>query len=240
MIAELSLLVSLQETDIEIKRCNAEAASLPTRKSSIERKFEASAKEFLSLKSEFETAAAEKNRLETDIASETAKHEKFKADLMKATNEREYTTAVREVDSTKKVISTLETELLKIMEKVEKLEVQVNERSPEIEIKRKEVDDHLSALAAAVDADQKNLATLGAERDRLAALLTPATRSTYERVARMKSGLVLSEAKNYACSACRMTMRPQAFSEIKRGDKIHECENCGRILYYKSEISVAG
>ncbi len=240
MIAELSLLVSLQETDIEIKRCNAEAASLPTRKTSIERKFEASAKEFLSLKSEFETAAAEKNRLETDIASETAKHEKFKADLMKATNEREYTTAVREVDSTKKVISTLETELLKTMEKVEKLEVQVNERSPEIEIKRKEVDAHLSALAAAVEADQQNLSILTTERECLVTQLSIETRSTYERVARLKSGLVLSEAKNYACSACRMTMRPQAFSEIKRGDKIHECENCGRILYYKSEISAAG
>ncbi len=240
MIAELSLLVSLQETDIEIKRCNSEAASLPTRKSSIERKFEASAKEFLSLKSEFESATAEKIRLETDIASETTKHEKFKADLMKATNEREYTTAVREVDSTKKVIGTLETELLKVMEKVEKLEAEVNEKSPEIEIKRTEVDNHLSALAAVVEADQNKIAILVAERERLVTQLSVETRSTYERVARLKSGLVLSEARNYACSACRMTMRPQAFSEIKRGDKIHECENCGRILYYKSEVSAAG
>lgn len=237
MIAELGLLISLQETDIELKRCHAEVAALPARREAIEQSFAASVKEFLELKAELDTAIAERRSLEADVADEQAKHEKFKVDLMKATNEKQYSTAVREIDATKKTISTLETEVLKLMEKIEKLEAQVNERSPAIEAKRAEVNSQILTLTEAVAADQQKLTTLVTERDQLIAQLTPGTRATYERVARLKFGVALAEARNYACTACRMTIRPQAFNDIRRGESIYECENCGRILYYKGEAS---
>ncbi len=239
MIAELGLLISLQETDIEIKRCTAEIAALPERKETIEQGFAASVKEFLVLKDELDTATAERRSLEASVVEEQAKHEKFKTDLMKATNEKQYATAVREIDATKKTISTFETEILKLMEKIEKLEVQVNERSPAIEAKRSEVNHQIAALTSSAAADQQNFASLTVERDKLIAQLTPGTRATYERVARLKSGVALAEARNYACTACRMTIRPQAFNNIRRGESIYECENCGRILFYKAEANAS-
>ena len=66
------------------------------------------------------------------------------------------------------------------------------------------------------------LETLGAE-----------TRATYERMSKIKSGLALSEAVNYKCLACRMTIRPQVFNDIRRGESLITCENCGRILFFR-------
>lgn len=235
MIAELGLLISLQETDTEIKRCKSEVELLPSRREAIEQAFASSVQEFLIVKGELDDATAERRRLEADVAAEQSKHEKFKADLMKATNEKQYTVAVREVDATKKTISTLETEILKLMEKIEKLEAQVNERSPEIEAKRAEVDKQISEMTIAVKADEEKLTRLIAERAAMIAQLTPGTRSTYERVARLKSGLALAEARDYSCTACRISIRPQAFNNIRRGEQIYECENCGRILYFKAD-----
>jgi hypothetical protein len=237
LIAELGLLISLQETDTEIKRCQSEVATLPARRTAIEDNFAASVQEFLVLKGELDEATAQRRQLEAEVAAEQAKHEKFKTDLMKATNEKQYTVAVREVDATKKTIGTMETEILKLMEKSEKLEAQVNERSPEIEAKRAEVNQQLAALTAAVQADEEKLTTLLAERAQMIGQLTPGTRATYERVARLKSGLALAEARDYSCTACRISIRPQAFNDIRRGDQIYECENCGRILYFKIEAS---
>lgn len=234
MIAEIGLLISLQETDTEIKRCKSEVDSLPSRRDAIEQNFAASVQEFLLVKNELDEATAERRRLEEDVAAEQAKHEKFKSDLMKATNEKQYTTAVREVDATKKTISTLETEILKLMEKIEKLETQVNARSPEIEAKRAEVDKQIAEMTASVKADGEKLTTLIAERATMIGQLSPGTRSTYERVARLKSGLALAEARDYSCTACRISIRPQAFNNIRRGEQIYECENCGRILFFKA------
>lgn len=237
MIAALSQLVALQETDIEIKRCNEEVAALPKRRADIEQQFEASNREFLDLKQQFDDASAERRRLEEDLAAEQTKHDKFKADLMKARNEKEYTTAVREIDVTKKAIGTFETEVLKLMEKIEKLEAQVKERSPEIETKRAEVDRQINELTASAEACRQRLETLTAERARLLGELAPQTRATYERVARLKSGLALAEARDYSCTACRMRIRPQVFNDLRKGDTIITCESCGRILYFKPQVA---
>ncbi len=237
MIAELGLLISLQETDTEIKRCHGEIASLPARRAAIEENFAASAQEFLTLKAEFDEASAERRHLEEDVAAEQTRHEKFKDDLSKTTNKKQYETAVREVDATKKTISTLETEILKLMEKIEKLEAQINERSPAIETKRAEVNKQIRAMTASVKADKEKLATLTAERVTMIEQLSPGTRATYERVARLKSGLALAEARDYSCTACRIAIRPQAFNDIRRGDQIFECENCGRILFFKVDAA---
>jgi uncharacterized protein len=123
--SELNHLVSLQDIDVEIKRLAEEVESLPARRGALERQFAESMKEHLAAKQELEDAQAEKRRLEDELENEQQKHQKFKNDLMKATNEREYTTAVREIDVARKAVSALETEVLKLMERVEKLEAQV-------------------------------------------------------------------------------------------------------------------
>jgi uncharacterized protein len=233
--SELNHLISLQDIDVEIKRLAEEVESLPARRGELERKFAESMKEHLAAKQELEDAQAERRRLEDELENEQQKHQKFKNDLMKATNEREYTTAVREIDVARKAVSALETEVLKLMERGEKLEAQVAAASPEMESRRVEIDSQLKEWSAAADANQRRLETLRAERAAKMQALGPVARATYERLSKMRSGFALAEARDYSCMACRMKIRPQIFSDIRRGDEIITCESCGRILYFKSE-----
>jgi hypothetical protein len=235
--SELSQLISLQEVDVEIKRLKEEVESLPLRREELERQFAESVKEHLALKQELDGAQAEKRRLEAELEVEQQKHQKFKNDLMKATNEREYTTAVREIDVARKTVSALETDILKLMERIEKLEAQVNERAPEMDSRRVEVDRQLTEWATAASANQQRLEMLIAERGAKLQALGPAARATYERLSRMRSGFALAEARDYSCLACRMTIRPQVFNDIRKGETIITCESCGRILYFRVEVA---
>jgi predicted nucleic acid-binding Zn-ribbon protein len=233
--SELSHLISLQDIDVDIKRLTEEIESLPARSDELERRFAESFKEYLTIKGELEDAQAARKRLESELDQEQQKHQKFKNDLMKATNEREYTTAVREIDVARKAISALETEVLKLMERVEKLEAQVAQRAPEMESRRVEIDSQLKEWGASAADSQRRLDLLRAERATKMNALGPEARSTYERLSRMRSGFALAEARDYKCMACRMTIRPQVFSDIRRGNSIITCESCGRILYFKLE-----
>jgi len=235
--SELSHLITLQDADVEIKRLREAVESLPARREELERQFAESVKEYLALKQELEDAQVSKRRLEAELDQEQEKHQKFKNDLMKATNEREYTTAVREIDVARKAISALETEVLKLMERIEKLDAQVTERSPEMEARRVEVDRQLKEWLAAADESQKRLESLRAERSAKMQSLSPNARATYERLSRMRSGFALAEARDYSCMACRMKIRPQVFADIRKGDSIITCESCGRILYFKVEAA---
>ena len=238
MNPELSQLLSLQEADLEIKRITEEIATLPARQQMIEGQFAESVKEHLDLKAEYEAALASRLRLETDIATEQQKHEKFKADLMKARNEKEYATAVREIDAAKKAVSTFETELLKVMEKAETLEQDVQSRSPEMESRRIEVDAQLAEIASAAAVSQGKLNKLLADRAGLYGTLGNTAKAIYDRVSRLRGGVVLAEAIDYSCQACRMKIRPQVFNDIRRGDSIIPCESCGRVLFFRAKVTV--
>lgn len=235
MNSELSQLISLQDIDVEIKRLREEIESLPSRRDELERQFAESVKEYLAIKQELDSSQTERRRLEGDLELEQQKHQKFKNDLMKATNEREYTTAVREIDVARKTISSLETEILKLMERIEKLDAQVVERTPEMETRRIEVDRQVKEWLLAADSNQQRLDALVAERAAKMQSLGPEARATYERLSRMRNGFALAEARDYSCMACRMKIRPQVFSDIRKGDSIITCESCGRILYFKIE-----
>lgn len=230
---ELSQLISLQDVDVEIKRINAEIDSLPAKRDELESQFAAENKEFLDVKQRLDDALSQKRRLESEIEAEQQLLEKFKADQMKATNEREYSTSVREIDNAKKTISALETEVLKLMEQVEKLDAQVKERTPEIEARRVEMENKLVENEALAKSDANKLEKLLAERTPLLETLSSETRATYDRMSKIKSGLALSEAVDYKCLACRMTIRPQVFNDIRRGEMLITCENCGRILFFR-------
>ena len=232
MSPELSQLLSLQEADQEIKRISEQIASFPTRQQTIEKEFEESASELLNLKREFEIAVSERTRIETELSSEQEKLEKFKTDLMRATNEREYTTAVREIDVAKRAISSFETELLKLMEKTEKLEVEVKERTPELEMRRAEFDKQVDEIVVALEKGKQRLSALVTDREQLYSTLSGSARLLYDRASRLRDGVVVAEARDYACQACRMKIRPQVFNDIRRGDAIFTCESCARVLYF--------
>jgi len=50
--------------------------------------------------------------------------------------------------------------------------------------------------------------------------------------------VAVAEARNRSCTACFMSLRPQVMAEIRRGEDIITCDNCGRILYYVPSESV--
>jgi len=55
----------------------------------------------------------------------------------------------------------------------------------------------------------------------------------YARIkARIRDGVAVAEARNRSCTACFMALRPQVMSEIRRGEEVLTCDNCGRILYW--------
>jgi len=60
----------------------------------------------------------------------------------------------------------------------------------------------------------------------------------YQRISkRIRDGVAVAEARNGACTACFMALRPQMMAEVRRGMEIITCDNCNRILYYAASDS---
>ncbi|MEW6208667.1 MAG: C4-type zinc ribbon domain-containing protein [Acidobacteriota bacterium] len=210
-------------------------ARIPVEREQIENEFNQFAAEFLALKNRYEQTLKDHKQLEADLADTQQKHEKFQQDKMRVNNEKEYTAVLREIDSSKKLIGSLETEILKRMEELEHLESELKVQSPAIETKRGEVDASLASL----DREREEALRLSVElenrRRALCEKLPKSLFSVYDRMTRSKRGQALSEIIGGVCTACRMKVRPKVFSDVRRGDQMITCESCGRILFYRNE-----
>ena len=240
MSPDLEKLITLQDIDVRIFDLTDRLNAIPAQREKLEAQFRQQAAEYLSLEDGIAVAKSERRRIEVDLAEYEQTHEKFKADLMRVRNQKEYQTIIREIDATQKSISALETEALQYMEKTEALEKEIAERAPEFAKHRAEVDATLASIAEESERIEQQIADLRAERATIAEHVAPRMLAIYNRVAQTRKGRAMSEARgemggNGKCSACNMSLRPQIFSDIRRGNDIITCDNCARILFYRPE-----
>jgi predicted nucleic acid-binding Zn-ribbon protein len=125
------------------------------------------------------------------------------------------------------------------METLEKAEAALDERADEIASLNSDREARLKAFDELTQQQSRQLVASRAEREQVFANLPKAVSTMYSRIsARIRDGVAVAEARNRSCTACFMSLRPQVMAEIRRGEEIITCDNCGRILYYAPSESV--
>ena len=158
---------------------------------------------------------------------------------MSSKRQDEYTAAIREADAARKQISTLETQILEQMELLDQAQASLKERADEITSLNSDREARLKAFDDETGTIGERLATARKEREELFANLPKQISNLYSRIkARIRDGVAVAEARNRSCTACFMSLRPQVMAEIRRGEDIMTCDNCGRILFYVPAESV--
>ena len=233
MKAELAQLIALQNADTNIKRLQTEIESIPLRRAEIEKEFDQRAFEIRALEERRNLAFHERARLEKEIFDQKQRAERADRNLMAAKKPDEYTAAIREADAARKQISAFETQELEQMEVFDQAEKELKERAPEIERLGADMEERFKAFDEQARIQEQQLEGARAERERLMMELPKATSALYKRIAsRIRDGVALAEARNGACMACFMSLRPQIMADVRRGEEIITCDNCNRILYY--------
>ena len=233
MKAELSHLIALQNADTNIRRLQAEIESIPERRAEIEKEFDQRAFEIRALEQRRDNGRQERARLESEIFEQKQRAERADRNLMAAKKPEEYTAAIREADAARKQISAFETQVLEQMEIADQAEKDLAERAPEVEKLGADMKARFKAFDEQVQTQQQQVENAKAERERLMNELPKATSAMYKRIAsRIRDGVAMAEARNGACMACYMALRPQIMADVRRGEEVITCDNCNRILYY--------
>ena len=233
MKAELEKLIALQNLDTTIRKLEKDLESVPERRAEIEAEFDRRAFEIRALESRRDDAKHNRARLETEVVDQRSRAERAERNLMSSKKQDEYTAAIREADAARKQISALETQVLEQMEALEQAEAALKERADEIASLNSDREARLKLFDEETKSQSERLASSRIEREEVFANLPKAMSGMYSRIrARIRDGVAVAEARNRSCSACFMALRPQVMAEIRRGEEVITCDNCGRILYY--------
>ena len=243
MRAELEKLVDLQTTDTAIRRLKQLIETAGTRRAAIELEFERHAFSIREIQAKRDKLAAERADLEKQIEDSKTYKERADRNLKNSQNQKEYETAMREIDALQKQITAFETQVVEKLAASEELETELEGRADEINTLDAKRAEALAAFDKEVAVDQKALAAETKKREAVFTTLPTQLAAVYNRMAqRSRDGIAVAEVVNGSCSACFMSLRPQMQVEVKRGDQIITCESCTRILYMpvKAAQSEAG
>jgi predicted nucleic acid-binding Zn-ribbon protein len=230
--AELQKLIALQNLDTTIRKLEKDQQATPERRAEIEKEFDQRAFEIRALENRRDEAKHTRARLENEVMEQKGRVERAERNLMSSKKPDEYTAAIREADAARKLISGLETQILEQMEQLEQSEAALTERAGEIASMNSDREAKLKAFDEESGTIGERLAAARKEREEVFASLPKPISAQYSRIgARIRDGVAVAEARNRSCSACFMSLRPQMMAEIRRGDEIITCDNCGRILY---------
>lgn len=233
MKAELQQLIALQNLDTTIRKLEKDQEAIPQRRAEIEGEFDQRAFEIRALETRRDEAKHARARLENEVVEQRGRVERAERNLMSSKRQDEYTAAIREADAARKQISAFETQILEQMEILEQAEAALNERADEISTLNSDREARLKTFDDETGTIGERLTTARKEREEVFANLPKAMSGLYSRIrARIRDGVAVAEARNRSCSACFMSLRPQVMSEIRRGEEVLTCDNCGRILYY--------
>lgn len=232
MKAELQKLIALQNLDTTIRKLDKDQKATPERRAEIEKEFDQRAFEIRALENRRDEAKHTRARLENEVVEQRGRAERAERNLMSSKKPDEYTAAIREADAARKQISALETQILEQMEQLEQAESLLNERAGEIASLNSDREAKLKAFDDETGTIGERLVTARKEREELFASLPKPMSALYSRIgARIRDGVAVAEARNRSCSACFMSLRPQVMAEVRRGEEIITCDNCGRILF---------
>jgi predicted nucleic acid-binding Zn-ribbon protein len=137
-----------------------------------------------------------------------------------------------EIATAEQEVRTREDRILDHMEEAETQSRLVKDA----EATRKEEEAAISAERQALEQEKSRLeaevARLASERDARRAKVGDDALRLFDHVAKQRRGVGIVEARDGHCTFCHVRLRPQVFNEIRRNDKIVQCDSCLRILYY--------
>ena len=238
MHPDTHLVIQLQSSDQRIAALDKEVAALPKHIAAIEKTLESHIRRLDADKAAQAANQKDRKKLEGDIQMHEQKISKLKDQMLSVKTNEQYRAFQNEIDYIQKEIRKAEDRILELMGDSEGLESNVKTADAALKEEKKQVEAEKARVRERTAADQAELEQLRAQRGEAAGKLPAPALNTYDRVRKKWHNSVVGEAVGGRCSACQIVIRPQYLQDLKRGDQLMLCENCGRFLYYNPPVNV--
>jgi len=148
-------------------------------------------------------------------------------------NARELNAAQRELETTRRLITTRTEEIGKLQSAVRATEERIAKMDAMLTELRGQADAERIRLAAEKIRLETEIARARATRGQLTKGLEARLLATYERIRqRFADGFAFIAAHRERCTACKMQVPHVMYMQLMRGNEILACESCGRMLYW--------
>ncbi len=239
MLQDLALALRLQALDRKIAALENEIAALPKHIAEIEKKLEAHTKRLEADRAALAANQRDRKKLEGDNQLHEQKMSKLREQMAAAKTNEHYKAFQNEIAYISGEIRKSEDKILDFMEQSEALDKNVKAAEISLKAEQKDVETEKTRARERTGIDQKALSEARADRQKISSEMDPKFYVEYERVRKKTKNTPIADATDGRCSACFISLRPQFFQDLRKGDHVMSCESCGRFLTYNPVVDVA-
>lgn len=239
MIEDLVCLVQLQEIDLRIKEQELAQEEFPSAVKELEGQINKAKASHDNAISKLQQAESEKKSFEEQIQHTKDMLDKSQDRLNSIKTNREYDAVHAEIETQKNMINNAEQRRKNLDDEINRLKTAAEENSKTLESTKAENEPKISDLKQKIDAIDSNIAEITKERDKVTPKISKQTLRTYDQIHRKrKNGKALSlVSSSKTCTVCYKVLEPQLYNEIRKGNKIILCQNCGSIFVWDEKAA---
>jgi predicted nucleic acid-binding Zn-ribbon protein len=232
---QLERLIRLQQVDSKILSINRIIKEFPSKIEKAELPLKEFQKSLNDFKHRLDALNKRKHDRERELDDTDEKIKKLKARTSDIKTNKEYQALLKEIESGEKERSSIEDEILVVMEEIDAASKQTKSRELQLEADSNKVNELKKKIEDERSEVEKELLIAMDMRANLTETIDGEIYGLYSGLIDTCNGLVVTEARNEICQGCNMNIPPQLFVEIKKNDEIISCPQCRRILYYKND-----
>jgi uncharacterized protein len=232
MNADLEKLIALQKLDSEMHAAEKTLASEPERLKALDARLESARQEVAAAKARLAANQAARRDLEKNVSVHQGRLSKYREQAMNVKTNQEYHAIQHEITFAQTEIKTIEDKELELMMEADDIAAAVKAAEAALATDQKAADAEKKAIATEAAAQKALVGRLKDERAAVVGGLTPSVLAIFERVAKIRHGVAMAEARDGICIVCHVRMRPQVFNTLRRNEDILQCDSCQRILYF--------
>jgi hypothetical protein len=240
MLDDLRHLIHLQELDTALDRCRRRIAEIPGAQQALDTRAAERIAAVQAVQDRIAATGVTRREVEKEVAAVQTRLSKYKDQLMAVKTNKEYQAMQHEIATAEGLVRSHEDRLLDLMEASERESADLQAAEAALETDEAGIARERKALGDEIVTREMELQRLSAERSQLAGQISREALSIFDRVAPGRRGVAMAEARDGLCAECHVRLRPQVFNEVRRNEKLIQCDSCQRILYYVPPVAAAG
>ena len=236
MNPDLRNLINLQDIDQKIINFRKQISEIPDKTQAFQAELQQLTQAHQQKVARGQELAKQRRARENDVEMMRTRLARLKDQLMTVKTNKEYTAMLHEIQAADDHIRAAEDEILAIMEQTEAMEEKLASEAMELQVKEAELKEQVQKSELAIPALEADVSKLCEEKIALESIIGQELLGRYRRIAEVRKGLALAEAKDELCSACHVRIRPQVLADLLRTEEIHVCDSCSRILFIRESF----
>jgi uncharacterized protein len=236
---QIEVLASLQIVDQSLRTKSLAVAEGEGRVAALEEAVRGQTAAASTTREECAALNARQRDLESRLSAAETKMKDRRMRITRIRNDKELGLAKREVELLKEETSTLETELVAVMEQAEEAAAKLQGLETELARLTGERDAEANELREKIERLSGEMERERATRTELIEAVDGDLRRKYEMIFSRRGGLAVVEVRGGICLGCRMRVPPQLFNEIQRNEQVILCPSCQRMLFWRADAEEA-